>query len=127
MSDIMVSVCMLSYNHEKFIRKAIEGVLAQKTNFKFELLIHDDASTDKSAEIIRKYEEKYPDIVKPIYQTENQYSQGVKINSKYQYSRAQGKYIALCEGDDFWCDSNKLQQQFNAKKKTAIAVYAYTE
>lgn len=112
--EIKVSVCMLSYNHERFIAKAIDGVLSQKTNFKFELLIHDDASTDNSADIIREYEKKYPDIIKPIYQTENQYSQGVAIQRIYQYPRARGKYIAYCEGDDYWCDDNKLQKQFEA-------------
>jgi len=112
--EIMVSVCCLAYNHEKYIRQCLKGFVMQKTNFKFEVLIHDDASTDGTADIIREYEEKYPDIIKPIYQTENQYSQGIKISWKYQYPRAKGKYIALCEGDDYWCDENKLQKQFDA-------------
>ncbi len=84
---------------------------AKKTNFAFELLIHDNASTDGTADIIREYEAKYPDIVKPIYQTENKYSKGVKISSTYQLPRAKGKYIALCEGDDYWTDPLKLQKQ----------------
>lgn len=111
--EIAVSVCMLSYNHEKYIRKAIDSVLNQKTNFKFEILIHDDASTDKSQEIIREYEKKYPDIIKPIYQTENQYSKGVKIWWQIQFPRVKGKYIAFCECDDYWTDPCKLQEQYD--------------
>lgn len=112
-NEIMVSVCCLVYNHEKYLRKCLDGFLMQKTNFKYEILIHDDASTDTSADIIREYEQKYPDIIKPIYQTENQYSKGVKVSWEFQYPRAKGKYIALCEGDDYWCDENKLQMQFD--------------
>lgn len=109
----MVSVCCLAYNHSKYIRKCLDGFVNQKTNFTFEVLIHDDASTDGTQDIIREYEEKYPDIIKPIYQTENQYSKGIKISRTYQYPRAKGKYIALCEGDDYWFDENKLQRQFD--------------
>ncbi len=107
----LVSVCTLAYNHAPYIRECLDGILMQKTNFAFELLIHDDASTDGTADIIREYEAKYPDIVKPIYQTENQYSKGVKISSTYQFPRAKGKYIAMCEGDDYWTDPLKLQKQ----------------
>jgi len=107
----LLSICCLAYNHEPFIRQCLDGFLMQKTDFPFEVLIHDDASTDKTADIIREYEAKYPNIIKPIYQTENQYSKGVKISTKYQYSRAKGKYIALCEGDDYWTDQQKLQKQ----------------
>jgi len=107
----LVSISCITYNHENYIRDTIEGFLMQKTNFNFEVLIHDDASTDYTAEIIREYEKKYPDIIKPIYQKENQYSKGVKISPKIQYPRAKGKYIAGCEGDDYWTDSYKLQKQ----------------
>ena len=114
MSDeIMVSISCTVYNHEKYLRQCLDGFIMQKTNFKFEVLVHDDASTDGSADIIREYEKKYPDIIKPIYQKENQYSKGVKISWTFQYPRAKGKYIALCEGDDFWIDPNKLQIQFD--------------
>lgn len=109
--QILVSVICNTYNHEDYIRDALEGFIKQKTDFKFEVLIHDDASTDKTPEIIREYEKKYPDIIKPIYQTENQYSKGVKISKVYQEPRALGKYIALCEGDDYWTDPKKLQKQ----------------
>lgn len=113
MNNILVSISCITYNQEKYISEALESFLMQKTNFKYEILIHDDASTDKTVDIIRKYEKKYPDIIKPIYQTENQYSKGTKINVVYNYPRAQGKYIALCEGDDYWTDNNKLQTQIN--------------
>ena len=113
MNNIMVSVICTVYNHEKYLRKCLDGFVMQKTNFKFEVLIHDDASTDGSADIIREYEKKYPDIIKPIYQTVNQYSQGIKISPTYLYPRAKGKYLAFCEGDDYWCDENKLQKQFD--------------
>lgn len=109
--DIIVSIITLTYNHESYIRECLDGILMQQTSFKFELLIHDDASTDNTANIIREYEAKYPDIIKPIYQTQNQYSQKVPIGCTYLYPRAQGKYIALCEGDDYWTDPLKLQKQ----------------
>ena len=108
----MVSICCVSYNHGKFIAKAIDGFLKQKTNFPFEILIHDDASTDSTAEITKSYEKKYPNI-HAICQSENQFSKGVSINYKYNFTRARGKYIALCEGDDYWIDECKLQKQFD--------------
>jgi glycosyltransferase involved in cell wall biosynthesis len=113
----MVSICCTTYNHEKYIKDALDSFLMQKTNFPIEILIHDDASTDKTADIIRKYENKYPDIIKPIYQKENQYSKGVKINHRFNYQRAKGKYIALCEGDDYWTDPYKLQRQVEYMQK----------
>ena len=112
--EVMVSICCLAYNHELYIRQCLDGFLMQKTTFRFEVLIHDDASTDRTAEIIREYEKKYPDIIKPIYQEENQYSKGIRISHVFQYPRAKGKYIALCEGDDYWIDDQKLQKQFDA-------------
>ncbi len=109
--DILVSVVTLAYNHRGYIRQCIDGILMQKTDFKFELLINDDASTDGTTEIIKEYEKAYPGIIKPIYQIENQYSQGISISQKYLYPKAQGRYIALCEGDDYWTDPLKLQKQ----------------
>lgn len=117
MEEIMVSVICNTYNHKDYIKDALESFLMQKTEFAFEILVHDDASTDGTPEIIREYEKKYPDIIKPIYQKENQYSQGIKINSTFQYPRAKGKYIALCEGDDYWTDIYKLQKQFAAMER----------
>lgn len=107
----LVSIDCTTYNHENFIRDAIEGFLMQKTTFPVEILIHDDASTDKTASIVREYEEKYPHLIKPIYQTENQYSKRDGSIGRIQRGRARGKYVALCEGDDYWTDPLKLQKQ----------------
>lgn len=111
--EIKVSVICNVYNHEAYVRDALEGFVCQKTTFPFEVLVHDDASTDKSAEIIREYEERYPELIKPIYQTLNQYSRGGGITKRFQLPRVKGKYIAICEGDDYWTDSLKLQKQFD--------------
>lgn len=107
----MVSAYCLAYNHEKYIRYALEGFVKQKTNFRFEVIVHDDASTDKTADIIKECAQKYPDIIKPIFQTENQYSQSIPIINTYIFPKCRGKYIAICEGDDYWCDEFKLQKQ----------------
>jgi len=112
--DPLVSISCITYNHELYIRDAIEGFLIQETEFPFEVLIHDDASTDRTADIIREYEFRYPAIVKPIYQTENQHSKGVGISSTFNYSRASGEFIARCEGDDHWIDKTKLHTQVAA-------------
>ena len=113
--EIMVSVFCLAYNHERFIRKTLDGFIMQRTSFPFEVLIHDDASTDKTAEVIREYEEKYPDIIKPVYQKENQYSKPGHPNiiATHLFPRAKGKYFAWCEGDDYWIDPFKLQRQID--------------
>jgi len=110
-TDIMVSVYCLTYNHEKYIRQALESFVNQKTDFKFEVIVHDDASTDNTAKIIREFEQKYPDIVKPIYQTENQWSKGISVSAVFVYPSVKGKYVAICEGDDYWTDNYKLQKQ----------------
>lgn len=107
----LVSICCLAYNHAPYIRQCLDGLLAQQADFPFEVLVHDDASHDDTPRIIAEYETQYPEIIKPIYQKENQYSKGIKINQFYQYPRAQGKYIAICEGDDYWTDPRKLQKQ----------------
>lgn len=108
----LVSVCCITYNHVPFIRKAIEGFLMQKTDFPIEILIHDDASTDGTTEIIREYETKYPDLIFPIYEEVNQYQNGHAGDIDFfNYKRARGKYIAYCEGDDYWTDPLKLQKQ----------------
>lgn len=108
----LLSIWCLSYNHRDFISEAIESFLAQKTEFKFEIIIHDDASTDGTQEIIKDYQNQYPDIIKVIYQEKNQYSQGINpINAIYAMTKS--KFIAFCEGDDYWDDPQKLQTQVN--------------
>ena len=113
MNSPLVSVNILAYNHALFIRQCLDGVLMQKISFPFEVLIHDDASTDGTADIIREYEARYPDIIKAVYQTENQFSKGVCVERKYLFANSLGKYIALCEGDDYWTDPLKLQKQID--------------
>lgn len=114
MSDSpLVSIICTVYNHDLYLKDCLNGIVRQKTDFPLEVLIHDDASTDKSADIIREYEKQYPEIIHPIYQTENQYSKGVKIVTGIMFPKAEGKYIAICEGDDYWTDPYKLQKQVN--------------
>ena len=109
--DILVSIRCAVYNHEPFLRQCLDGFVMQKTNFRFEAIVHDDASTDNSASIIREYAEKYPEIIKPIYETENQYSKHDGAISRIMTAASQGKYYAICEGDDYWTDPEKLQKQ----------------
>lgn len=111
--DIKVSVLCTAYNQEKYIRNTLEGFVNQNTNFNYEVLVHDDASTDNTVKIIEEYKKKYPKIIKTIYQKQNQYSLGIQIWDDILYSMVKGKYIATCEGDDYWCDNNKLQKQFD--------------
>lgn len=110
MEDIKVSISCATYNQETYIKDAIDGFLMQETDFPIEILIHDDASTDDTSKIIKEYEKRYPDIIRPIYQKENQFSKNVDV-AKLNLERSKGKYIALCEGDDYWTDPFKLQKQ----------------
>lgn len=123
----LVSISCITYNHAPYIRQCLDGFLMQKTTFSFEILIHDDASPDGTADIIREYEKKYPLLIKPIYQTENQYSQGkTSVSATWNFPRAKGKYIALCEGDDYWIDENKLQMQADFLEKNPEYGMCYT-
>lgn len=111
---ILVAIHCITFNHEPYIRDCLEGFVMQKTNFRFVAIVHDDASTDKTTDIIREYEAKYPEIIKPIYETENQYSK--KDGSLRRIMNAAveatgAKYVAMCEGDDYWTDPYKLQKQ----------------
>lgn len=105
-----VSICCLTYNHEKYLKQCLDGFVNQKTSFDYEILVHEDASTDNTASILKEYEIKYPKLFKCIYQKENQFSkQNTLVNILFEM--AQGDYLALCEGDDFWTDPYKLQKQ----------------
>lgn len=112
----VVSACCITYNHENYIAEALDSFLMQETNFVFEVIVRDDASPDKTAEIIREYEIKYPNIIKPIYEKENGYQKGIKA-SPVAFAKAKGEYIAFCEGDDYWTDPEKLQVQINEMRK----------
>lgn len=121
----LLSVWMVTYNHEKFIRQSLESVLRQKTSFAFEIIIGEDCSTDNTREIIREFEAAYPEIVKPIYHTGNV---GAYRNAyEFCYPRLKGKYIACLEADDYWLDENKLQEQVNLLEKDDNAVLCFTQ
>lgn len=129
-NDVIVSICCITYNHVFYIRNAIEGFLMQKTTFPIEILIHDDASTDGTEEIIREYEAKYPELIKPLYETENQWIKGRRGSMIFNFPRASGKYIALCEGDDYWTDPYKLQKQVDileANNAVSVCVHDYLD
>lgn len=108
---VIVSIQCMVFNHEPYLRDCLNGFVMQKTNFRFEAIVHDDCSTDNSADIIREYAEKYPEIIKPIFEKENQYSKHDGSIEKVTDKFIKGKYIAKCEGDDYWTDPFKLQKQ----------------
>lgn len=107
-NDVMVSVCMITYNHEKYIRQAIEGVLTQKTDFPIELVIGEDCSRDATREICLEYQRKYPSQIRLLLPEHNL---GMHNNFLNTLNACTGKYIAFCEGDDYWIDPLKLQKQ----------------
>lgn len=115
----MVSVICLTYNHVAYIQEALQSMVSQKTSFPYEIIVHDDASTDGTADIVRLYAELYPDKVKAILRQENQYRKGIIISDKLIAKNAAGKYIALCEGDDYWTDCYKLQKQVDYMEEHA--------
>lgn len=121
-SKPLVSVWMLTYNHEQYLEQAIESILMQKTDFPIEIVIGDDCSTDSTREIISQYEKAYPSIIKPILRPTNI---GINRNFVDTWGKCKGKYIALLEGDDYWTDGNKLQDQFDFLEKNPEFVLCY--
>lgn len=103
-----LTVLCITYNHKKFIRETLEGFVCQKTNFPFEVIIGDDGSTDGAPDIIREYAQKYPDIIKPVLRQQNL---GAEKNFRDIAARVKSEYVAICEGDDYWTNENKLQKQ----------------
>ena len=110
---VYVSVICATYNQASYIRDAIESFLAQKTEYRFEIIIHDDASTDGTAGIVREYQKKFPNIINAILQKKNQHSQGKRVTI-LAAEKAMGEYVAICEGDDYWCDDKKLNYQYRS-------------
>ncbi|MBK3869706.1 glycosyltransferase [Pseudomonas stutzeri] len=123
-TEPLLSIVCLTYNHAPFIRKTLESFLQQETDFPFEVIVHDDASTDTTAAIIADYAARYPAIIKPIYQTQNQFSLGVPFSTRL-FARSAGKYIAYCEGDDYWTDPHKLQLQVDFLEQHRDYVMTY--
>ncbi|WP_051285436.1 glycosyltransferase family 2 protein [Aequorivita capsosiphonis] len=126
MNKPFVSISCVTFNHEPYIRQCLDGFMMQECDFDFEILIHDDASTDKTQAIIKEYVLKYPDIIKPIYQTENQWSKTTGgMNAHYNFPRVKGKYVAMCDGDDYWTDPKKLQKQVDFMEANLDCIMCY--
>lgn len=119
-----VSICMITYNHEKFIAQAIESIIFQKTDYIFELVIGDDYSTDKTREICKLYKRKYPDLIHLIL---NEKNLGIGKNFYQTLSACKGKYIAICEGDDFWHNKDKLQLQLKFMEENPDYIFSTTD
>ncbi|MBO6113879.1 MAG: glycosyltransferase [Lachnospiraceae bacterium] len=114
MNDIEISIICNTYNQVHYIDKALESLVAQKTSVPFEIIVHDDCSTDGTVNVVRKYEKMYPSLVRVFVEIENQYSRGKNITRDILLPHIRGKYIALCEGDDYWIDDTKIQKQWEA-------------
>lgn len=123
---VLVSIVCNTYNQKKYIINALESFVMQKTDFQFEILVHDDASTDGTDQVIREFAINYPDIVIPILEDENQYSKGVRITEMIINNFAKGKYIAFCEGDDYWIDPLKLQKQIDYLERNSECMLCFT-
>lgn len=116
-----VSICCATYNHEAYIEDAICGFLAQETNFPFEIIIRDDCSNDGTTLIVKEYASRFPRIIRIIINNENEYQKGICASHVWP-NLVRGKYIALCEGDDFWTTPHKLQKQIDLLERHPEAV-----
>lgn len=126
-ATVAVSVYCLVYNQEKYLRQCLDGFVNQRTDFPFDVIVHDDASKDGSSAIIEEYAERYPDLIKPIYEKENQYSKHDGFILRIMLRASRSKYIAYCEGDDYWTDPLKLQRQFDYMEKHSEIGLCYTD
>ncbi len=108
--NILVSVVCNTYNHKDYIEQALMSIVSQQTNFLYEILVHDDCSTDGTKEIIEELAIKFPDKIKPIFEETNQHCKGISFLNKIN-EKAKGKYIAICEGDDYWCDTKNYKHK----------------
>ncbi len=124
--EITVSVLCTAYRHEPYLRQCLDGIVSQQTDFRFEAIVHDDASPDGCRAIIEDYARRYPDIVRPICQTENQYSKTNDLYRTILFPAARGRYIAVCEGDDYWTDPCKLQKQVDLLERESECSLVYT-
>ncbi|SDP36010.1 glycosyltransferase [Selenomonas ruminantium] len=109
-----VSIICLTYNHGELLRQSLDSMINQITDFDYEIIVHDDCSMDGTTDILREYAKRYPNLIVPIYEDENQYASGRRIVREMTNDTAKGKYIAFCEGDDYWLDNLKLQKQYDA-------------
>lgn len=122
----LVTICCITYNHEKYVEDTLKGFLMQKTTFPFEIIVNDDASTDRTAIILREYELQYPDKIKVIYHNENQWSKGIEPIVNFIFPEAKGKYVAICEGDDYWISPLKLQAQVEYMESHPDCSFCFT-
>lgn len=127
MGPPVVSICCATYNHALYIKDALQGFLAQKTTFPFEIIIRDDASTDGTTDIVREYARRYPNIIRLVVEAENQFKNGVRPVQVWP-TLAKGEFVALCEGDDYWIASDKLEKQVELLRRypQATMSVAYT-
>lgn len=126
MKKPLISVCVVTYQHKQYIGECLDSILKQRGEFSLEILVHDDASTDGSQEIIRGYQEKYPDIIFPILQEENQYSKGKhNITGIFNFPRAKGDFISVIDGDDFFSSEEKLEKQRRALEEHPEAILSF--
>jgi glycosyltransferase involved in cell wall biosynthesis len=123
----LLSVICTTYNHEAYIEQTLNGFVSQKTTFDFEVIVHDDASKDKTRSIVTEYSKKFPDLFVTIFQTVNQFSRHDYTIDKLVFGTAKGKYIALCEGDDYWIDPLKLQKQVDFLERNEDYGLVYTK
>lgn len=124
-SEIVCSVLCMTYNHEKFIRYALDGFVSQKSKYNFEVIVCDDASTDKTPEIIKEYVAKYPNLFIPVFEQKNKFDQMRELQDSLVL-KARGRYIAMCEGDDYWTDPYKLQKQIDIMEDNPEIMLCYT-